>query len=120
MSRTFAILLSLGVCVIGAILEGAAAGKNVKPVFSKLRFPKYSPPLPVWYDVGVLYYATYFSLLYRILRHDGDVGLTYVSLTLVIIILAANAFWNYLFLRVQSLRYSSLLGAHCHLEGPRR
>jgi benzodiazapine receptor len=111
MSRTFAILVSLGVCVIGAILEGAAAGKNVKPVFSKLRFPKYSPPLPVWYGIGVLYYAIHFSLLYRILGHDGDVGLRYVSLTLVIIILAANAFWNYLFFRAQSLSYSSLLGA---------
>lgn len=110
MSRTAAILVSLGVCVVGAILEGAAAGKNVKPVFAKLRFPRFSPPLRVWYCIGVLYYATYCSLLYRLLRHDGDEGLAYISLVLVIAILAANAFWNYLFFRAQNLLSASILG----------
>lgn len=110
MSKTFAILISLGICAVGAILEGVAAGKNVKPVFAKLRFPPYSPPLSVWYVVGIFYYLTYFSLLYQIFRHDGDDGLRYLSLTLVLIILAANAFWNYLFFRVQNLFYGLVLG----------
>jgi translocator protein len=103
--------MSLGICAIGAILEGVAAGKNVRPVFAKLRFPPYSPPLSVWYVVGIFYYATYFSLLYQILRHDGDEGLRHISLTLVLVILAANAFWNYLFFRAQNLFYCSRLGA---------
>ena len=111
MSRSYAILVSLGICAIGAILEGVAAGKNVRPVFAKLRFPPYSPPLSVWYVVGIFYYATYFSLLYQILRHDGDVGFRYVSVTLILIILAANAFWNYLVFRAQNLFHSFLLGA---------
>lgn len=110
MSKIFAIVVSLGICAIGAVLEGAAAGKNVKGVFAKLRFPRFSPPLPVWYGVGVFYYATYFSVLYRILRHDGDAGLRYMSLALVITILAANAFWNYLFFRAQNLLSASILG----------
>ena len=102
--------MSLGICAIGAILEGVAAGKNVKLVFAKLRFPRFSPPLRVWYCVGIFYYATYFSLLYRILRHDGDVSIRYVSLALVITILAANAFWNYLVFRAQNLLSGFVLG----------
>jgi len=42
-------LLSIGICAVGAILEGIAAGSNIKPLFAKLRFPSYSAPLWVWY-----------------------------------------------------------------------
>ena len=34
-----AILVSVGICVTSAVLEGVLAGKNVKAVFAKLRFP---------------------------------------------------------------------------------
>ncbi len=36
MSVTSAILISLGICVLSAILEGVLAGKNVKSFFAKL------------------------------------------------------------------------------------
>ncbi|MCI0388991.1 MAG: tryptophan-rich sensory protein, partial [Acidobacteria bacterium] len=106
MSATFAILTSLGICVIAATLEGVAAGKNVKPFFAKLRWPSYSAPLWVWYVIGVLYYATCFFIIYRILEYDGDTVLKDISLTLILIMMAANALWNYIFFRAQNLFYS--------------
>src|SRR5262245_6106618 len=106
MSETSAILTALGICAIAAILEGLAAGKNVKPYFAKLRWPAYSPPLWVWYIIGALYYAICFLILYRLLRHSGDAVLKQTALALIVALMIANALWNYVFFRAQNLRLS--------------
>ncbi len=103
MSVSYALLISLGACVIAAALEGVCAGKNVKPYFAKLRFPDYSAPLWVWYIIGGLYYVIFFFVIYRMLRHDGDFGLKYATLTLILFMMAVNAFWNYILFRAQNL-----------------
>lgn len=110
MSTTSAVLSALGLCVIGAILEGLAAGKNIKPLFARLRFPPYSPPLWAWYIVGALYYAICFTILYRLFRYNGDTRLWNISFVLILVILATNAIWNYLFFRAQSIFWASVLG----------
>lgn len=110
MTAISALLLSLGICVIGAVLEGTAAGNKIKPLFAKLRFPSYSAPLWVWYIIGVLYYATYGFILYQIFRYTGASALKPIALTLVLVIMAANAFWNYLFFRRERLFHSFVLG----------
>ncbi|HEX3231552.1 MAG TPA: TspO/MBR family protein [Pyrinomonadaceae bacterium] len=110
MTAVSALLLSIGICVLGAILEGIAAGSNIKPLFAKLRFPSYSAPLWVWYIIGVLYYATYGFILYRILRYDGVSILRPIAFALVLVIMAANAFWNYVFFRAQRLYYGFVVG----------
>jgi tryptophan-rich sensory protein len=110
MSVTSAIFSSLGVCIVGAILEGLAAGNNVKPFFSKLRFPRYSAPLWVWYIIGALYYVICFVILYRLFRYDGDSPLWPAAFTLILIVMATNALWNYIFFRARSLSGAYLLG----------
>ena len=81
----------------------------MKPLFARLRFPSYSAPLWIWYIVGVLYYATCFFVSYRILRHQGEAALKNAALASVLIMMAANAFWNFLFFRAQSLYQSFVL-----------
>jgi tryptophan-rich sensory protein len=103
------ILISLGVCIVGAILEGLAAGNNVKPFFAKLRFPPYSAPLWAWYIIGALYYVTCFVILYRLFRHNGDTPLWDVAFILILIVMATNALWNYVFFRAQNLFGAFLL-----------
>ena len=103
MSVSSAILISLGICIVSAVLEGVFAGKNVKSFFAKLRFPSYSPPLWAWYIIGAVYYVICFFILYRILRHDGDTSTKYLGLTLLLLKMCVNAFWNYVFFRVRSL-----------------
>ena len=110
MSLTSAILSALGVCIVGAILEGLTAGNNIKPLFAKLRFPSYSAPLWAWYIIGALYYVTCFVILYRLFRFDGDAPLWNVALTLILIVIAVNALWNYVFFRAQNLFGAFLLG----------
>ena len=103
MSLSSTIFISLGVCIFAAALEGVLAGKQVKPLFAKLRLPSYSAPLWVWYIVGVIYYVICFFILYRIFRHDGDTSIKYVALTLLLVMMSVNAFWNYVFFRAQNL-----------------
>src|ERR1051326_5211669 len=67
------ILISLLICGTAAVLEGACAGKNIKAFFATLRFPRYSAPLWVWTIIGGVYYAIFFSIIYRLLRLDNYV-----------------------------------------------
>lgn len=110
MNVTSVILSALGVCVIGAIAEGLTAGKNIKPLFARLRFPPYSAPLWAWYLIGALYYAICFTILYRLFRYIGDTSLWNIAFVLILVILATNALWNYIFFRAQSLFGALLLG----------
>jgi benzodiazapine receptor len=104
------ILISLGICIVSAILEGLAAGKNIKPLFAKLRFPRYSAPLWAWYIIGALYYVTCFVILYPLLRYEGDSLFWIVAFALILIVMATNALWNYIFFRAESLYGAFLLG----------
>ena len=103
MSATYAIMISLGACIIGAALEGVCAGKNVKAYYGVLRFPPYSAPLWVWYIIGGLYYAVFFFVIYRLLRYHGDAVLKHATLTLILFMMIVNAFWNYVFFRARNL-----------------
>ena len=110
MSVNYAILISLGICVVSAILEGLFAGKNIKTFFAKLQFPPYSAPLWVWSIIGVFYYFICFLILYRIFRYEGETIFKQIALTLILIMMLVNAFWNYLFFRLQSLSLSFIVG----------
>jgi len=110
MSTTYAVLISLGICVASAITEGIGAGKDVKGFFAKLRQPPFAPPLWVWYIIGVVYYAMCFFLAYRILRHDGDEWIKYTALGLLLVYMGINAFWNFTFFRFRNMFLSFLVG----------
>src|SRR5712691_3004959 len=103
MSASYAISIPLGACVLAAALEGVCAGKNIKSFFAKLRFPSYSAPLWVWYIIGGLYYATFFFVLYRVLRHEADSVLRNATLTVILFMMLVNALWKYVFFRAQNL-----------------
>jgi len=109
MPISYAVLISLGICILAAILEGLFAGKNVRPFLEKLRTPAYAPPFWAWIAIGVCYYAICFIILYRILRH-GDTSLKYPALLLLLVVMTVNAVWNYFFFRLENLLYSFILG----------
>lgn len=110
MSVGYAILISFLIFVRAAALEGVCAGKNVKAYFAKLKFPPYSAPLWVWYIIGGVYYVAFFFVIYRLLRLGSDSGLKHGTLTLILFMMAVNAFWNYIFFRAQSL-FLGFIGA---------
>jgi len=97
------ILMPLGFVVIAAMLEGLFAGTRVKQRFAELKFPWYSLPLPAWYIVGILYYSVCFVVLFRLLGSDARESGWYVSFILILILMFANAGWNYFFFRSRNL-----------------
>lgn len=111
MSTTKALLISLGICVIAAVLEGLCSGKGVKEYFAKLKFPRYSAPLWVWYIIGGFYYLVFFFVIYRVMRQNTDDFLTQVTLVFILVMMVLNALWNYVFFRAQNLLVSFIVAS---------
>lgn len=111
MSATYGALITTGICLGAAALEGWCAGKNVKAYFAELKSPRYSAPLWVWYLIGGVYYATFGFVLYRLFHLATGSVLRTVTITLVIGMMLANALWNYLFFRAQKLFASCVSGS---------
>jgi tryptophan-rich sensory protein len=88
--------------VATATLEGILAGRGVRARFAELRLPRYSPPLPVWFAIGGLFYAVCFTVLYRLFRLPAS-GLRDVALGLIVGMMLVNAFWNFVFFRARKL-----------------
>jgi len=103
------LVLTLAICAGAAALEGILAGRDVKQRFAQLRMPRLSPPLKIWIIIGIAYYVICFLVLYRLLVLP-PASLRTAALGLILIVLLANAFWNFLFFRLRSLRLSFILG----------
>jgi len=103
MSTTYAALISTGICLGAAALEGVCAGKNVSAYFAKLKWPRYAAPLWVWYIIGALYYAIFFFVMFRLLRLEEDSILKTATFALILFMMVANGLWNYVFFRAQNL-----------------
>lgn len=99
------LLQSLGICAISAALEGILAGRGVRERFGELRLPRFSPPLPVWFAIGGLFYVVCFTVLYRLLRLPAS-GLRNAALGLLVGMMLVNALWNYTFFRARNLLLS--------------
>jgi tryptophan-rich sensory protein len=103
------LLLTLATCAGAAALEGLLAGRGVQQRFSQLRMPRLAPPLKMWIIIGSAYYLICCVVLYRLLVLPPT-SLRTAALSLILIVLLANAFWNYLFFRLGSLRLSFIVG----------
>ena len=111
MANSYALFISIGVCVLAAALEGACAGTNVKAYFATLRSPSYAPPFFVWIIIGIGYYATFFFVVYRVLKLNTDSILRPATLSLVVFMMTANALWNYVFFRARKLFLAFVAGS---------
>jgi tryptophan-rich sensory protein len=98
------ILTALAVCFVGALLEGLCAGSGVKKYLGELKWPSFSPPLWAWYTIGVVYYVVVFVCLYRVLQRPATLPFRNAALTLLLLMVALNAFWNVMFFRAKDLR----------------
>ena len=97
------VVTALAVCIVGALLEGLCAGSGVKKYLGELKSPSFSPPLWAWYMIGAVYYVVMFVCVYRVLQCP-TLPFRNAALTLLLVIVALNAFWNVLFFRAKNLR----------------
>jgi len=99
--------VALGICILGALLEGAAAGPRVREQLASLRAPRWALPFSGWIVVGATYYIVCFAVLFRLLHLPGSL-LKSAALATVLLLMAANAAFNLLFFRRGNL-YASFL-----------
>lgn len=109
MSFAYALVISIAGSVLAAALEGLCAGRDVKSFFATLRFPRYAAPLWLWSIVGGLYYLIFCFVIFRLLRLAGS-PLKTGALTLIAVMMAANAVTNYIIFRAKNLYASFLIG----------
>jgi translocator protein len=103
MSILLATLISIAICILSAILEGVLAGGNVKQYFATLKQPRYAISIKGWFAIGGIYYLVCGVALYRMLRYDGDGSFRNVAFVLLVLMMIANAVWNYIFFRARNL-----------------
>jgi len=106
---THAIIYSLAICGLGAVLEGAFAGSGIRKRLASLRRPSYAAPFWGWMVIGVLYYLICFSVLYRLFLLPTSPGRT-AAFALIGAFMFINALWNYFFFRTRNLFHAYLLG----------
>jgi tryptophan-rich sensory protein len=91
------------VCIAAAFSEGIMAGRGVRARFAELRLPKGAPRLWAWSAIGIAYYVLFFFLLRSLLDRRPTPYWTSAAITLTILLLAANASWNWVFFRRKDL-----------------
>jgi tryptophan-rich sensory protein len=108
-TTTEAIVYSVAVCALGALLEGAFAGSGVRQRLASLRLPSYAVPFWGWMVIGALYYVICFVVLYRLFLLPTSRGRA-AAFGLIGALMFINAFWNYFFFRTRNLFHAYLLG----------
>lgn len=89
------------VCLLAVVAEGLLAGNRVREHLRQIRVPHASPPLWLWIVIGLAYYVICFTILFRLLARASGTGRD-VGVAILVLLLAANAFWNYLFFRAKN------------------
>jgi translocator protein len=102
-----AALAALGICILGALLEGVAAGPGVRQRLAALRKPRWALSFGPWIVVGVLYYVVCFVVLFRLLNLPISLRRSF-ALATTVLLMAANAGFNLFFFRRANL-YASFL-----------
>jgi len=94
---------ALATCLAAALFEGITSGTGVKARFAELRLPKGAPNLWAWAIIGGAYYILFFFLLRSALDGPSVPFWTSLMLTLIAVLLIANATWNWIFFRKKNL-----------------
>lgn len=89
------------ICLLGVIAEALLAGNHVREHLRQIKQPSPSPPMWMWVAIGLAYYVICYTILFRLFSRGSD-SVRNVAVGLLILILAANAFWNYLFFRAKN------------------
>lgn len=104
-----ALLYSLGMCLVGAVLETLFAGRDVRRRIKELRLPRFAPPFRAWIVIGVVYYAICFAVAYRLFGSAPTTSRN-AALVLLALFMFVNALWNYFFFRSRNLEHAFRLG----------
>jgi tryptophan-rich sensory protein len=102
------LLLPAIACGLAVSAEALFMGRQGPAFLKSLRQPRFAPKMWVWSLIGLAYYAACFFGIYRMLRMRPPFWR--LALGLILVVLTANAAWNYVFFRLRDLRLSFWFG----------
>ena len=102
-----ALLKTVGLCLISILIEAISATKAGKLWFEKLKRPKYSFSLRIWYFVGAAYYIIFGIIAYRQFSINLNTFSTPIILLALVMIL--NGLGNFIIFKYRSLKWFYLL-----------
>ena len=98
-------LVAGAICLAAAVAEGLLSG-NTSAFLKSIKQPPWAPPLPAWIAIGLLYYAACFFALTRVLSFGLERPVAAAALAVLIVVMAANAAFNWIFFKRREFRAS--------------
>ena len=102
-----ALLKTIGLCLLSILIEAISATKEGKLWFDKLKRPKYSFSLRIWYFVGAAYYIIFGFIAYRQFSSNLDIFSTPIILLALVMIL--NGLGNFIIFKYRSIKWFYLV-----------
>lgn len=93
---------AVAACLLFALLGGLLVGDALGGWYRGLRKPRFLAPTWAFYVVGILYYALFAAVIYRVLVHVRDSRGRTICLSLVFAVMLSNELWNYFFFGLRS------------------
>jgi tryptophan-rich sensory protein len=87
--------------MVAVIAEALFMGRKGNSYMRSLRQPTWAMPVSLWALIALMYYAICFFVIFRLREYAPEARNTFV---LVIAVMAANSFWNYLYFRLRKLQ----------------
>ncbi|TPV97209.1 MAG: tryptophan-rich sensory protein [Myxococcales bacterium FL481] len=105
--QTRNLLVSVATCLVFALLGEMATGDALDTWFVSLEQPWYALSLPAWMVVGIAYYVTSGTVLFRVLQMPKRAARKQL-LVGVLVMMAGNELWTLLFFRLRSVQVGFL------------
>jgi tryptophan-rich sensory protein len=99
---------AIGLCACAVIAEGILTGVRVRERFTELQLPKPRITLFAWSAIGSTYYIVMLMVAHTLFSSVPVTFWTAAAIALVVLLMASNGAWNWLFFRRRSL-FASLL-----------
>jgi len=97
-----ALLKTIVLCLISILIEALSATKGGRLWFDKLKRPKYSFPLRIWYFVGAAYYIIFGIIAYRQFSNNSNIFST--PIILLALVMTLNGLGNFILFKYRSLK----------------
>jgi tryptophan-rich sensory protein len=98
-------LIAGAICLAAVAAEALLSG-DASAFLKSIKQPRWALPLPAWVAIGLLYYAACFFALARILAYGLEQPAAAAAFSVLIVVMAANAAFNWLFFRRRDFRAS--------------
>jgi tryptophan-rich sensory protein len=98
-----ALLKTVSLCLISILIESVSATKQAKLWFDRLKRPKYSFSLRVWYFVGAAYYIIFGIIAYR--QFSRNTKILSPEIILLALVMILNGLGNFIIFKYRSLKW---------------